>query len=84
LTYNDDQKYKCEEGTYICEIIVNYLKNSTDPKESDPRTISVNPIAGGEIEESITLGPVLNDVDTHGKLWHIIYLLYIWKNHVYC
>ncbi|CAB5119861.1 hypothetical protein RhiirA5_350038 [Rhizophagus irregularis] len=75
LTYKDDQVDQCENGTYICEIIINYLKDPRDPKESDPknRTISIKSVAGGDIKESISLGPVLNDVDSHGNLSIILH-----------
>src|SRR5215469_8319445 len=65
LTYDDKQEDRCEDDTYICQIVVNYLKDS-DNKPKDPRTISIKSVAAGkELNSSITLEPAL-DGDTRG------------------
>jgi len=67
LTYDEKQVDRCESGTYICQIIINYLKDS-DNEPKDPRTISIKPVASEKVEPLITLGSALNDGDTHGNL----------------
>ena len=67
LIYDEKQADRCGNDTYICQIITNYLKDS-DQKPTDPRTISIKPIAGGDqLDPSVTLGPALNNDEAHGK-----------------
>jgi len=58
LSYDEklEPEYKCEDGTYICQIVFNYIKEDGDGE----RATYIRPIAGGELKPTITLEPALN------------------------
>jgi hypothetical protein len=57
LSYDEklEPKYKCEDGTYICQIVFNYIKDG-----EDERATYIRPIAAEELNSTITLEPALN------------------------